>query len=269
MRGSVLTLSIPVEQNGALCERPSILIVDHHPLWRSCLARILRDEFQDFTILEIETPRQLDSVVGKAISLATLNIGGASITDERVLKSLSLLHRLLPDGPLMLLTRLEASTISDAMISEVTRFGVRGYVTHSVPVEIALAALRLVIAGGVYFPRSLVMDCASWVSVSPESIVALEPPIALNGMATEAPAIASRADIVFTGRERQVLAALLRGMSNKVIANELNLSQNTVKSHISRIMHKLHAKNRTEAVVLSQHSAHFTNGGAQNGIAEA
>ena len=66
-----------------------------------------------------------------------------------------------------------------------------------------------------------------------------------------------------------MLAALLRGMSNKVIANELNLSQNTVKSHISRIMHKLHAKNRTEAVVLSQHSAHFTNGGAQNGIAEA
>jgi DNA-binding NarL/FixJ family response regulator len=264
-----LTLSLSIEQNGSPCERPSIVIVDHHPLWRGCLARILRDEFQDFAILEIETPHQLDAVVGKAISLATLNIGGAAITDERVLKSLSLLHRLLPDGPLMLLTRLEASTISDAMISEVTRFGVRGYIAHSVSVEIALAALRLVIAGGVYFPRSLVMDCASWVSVSPENIVALQTPIALNGMATELPVIASRADIVFTGRERQVLATLLRGMSNKVIANELNLSQNTVKSHISRIMHKLHAKNRTEAVVLSQHSAHVTNGGAQSGISDA
>jgi len=72
-----------------------------------------------------------------------------------------------------------------------------------------------------------------------------------------------------TGRERQGLAALLRGVCNKVIANELNLSQDTIKSHIPRIMHKLHAKDRTEAVVLSQHSAHVTNGGAQNGIAEA
>ena len=47
---------------------------------------------------------------------------------------------------------------------------------------------------------------------------------------------------------------MLRGLPNKIIASELKLSQNTVKSHISRIMHKLHAKNRTEAVVLSQYS---------------
>ena len=189
--------------------------------------------------------------------------------DERVLKSLSFLHQLLPDGPLVLLTRLEESTISDAMISEVARFGVRGYITHSASLEIALAALRLVIAGGVYFPRLLVMDCANWVPVSSDNIVALQPAIAINGMAAEVPAIANKTNVAFTERERQVLATLLRGMSNKVIANELNLSQNTVKSHISRIMQKLHAKNRTEAVVLSQYSAQVTNGGLQNGISDA
>ena len=83
------------------------------------------------------------------------------------------------------------------------------------------------------------------------------------------PAITQKTNILFTERERQVLATLLRGMPNKVIASELNLSQNTVKSHISRIMHKLHAKNRTEAVVLSQYSAQVTNGGSQNGISGA
>jgi DNA-binding NarL/FixJ family response regulator len=264
-----LTLSFSVGKNGSPCERPSIVIVDHRPLWRSCLARILRDEFQDFTILEIETPHQLESLVGKAISVATLNIGGSAITDERVLKSLSFLHQLLPGGPLVLLTRLEESTISDVMISEVTRFGVRGYITHSASLEIALAALRLVIAGGVYFPRLLVADCANWVPVSSDNIVAPQPAIAINGMATEVPAITNKTNVAFTERERQVLAALLRGMSNKVIANELNLSQNTVKSHISRIMQKLHAKNRTEAVVLSQYSAQVTNGGVQSNISGA
>jgi DNA-binding NarL/FixJ family response regulator len=263
-----LTLSISVEQNDPSCERPSIVIVDCHPLWRSCLARILRSEIQDFTILEIETAHHLDSVVGKHIGLVALNIGSSAMTDECVLNSLSYLRRSLPEAPFMLLTRLEESTISDAMISEVTRFGVRGYITDSASVEIALAALRLVIAGGVYFPRSLIMDCANWVPVSSENIVALQPAITIDGIATEVPAITNKSNIAFTERERQVLATLLRGMSNKVIANELNLSQNTVKSHISRIMQKLHAKNRTEAVVLSQHSAQVTNGGSQSGISD-
>lgn len=180
--------------------------------------------------------------------------------DEYVLKSLSYLHRPLPDGPVMLLTQLPEATISDAMISEVSRFGVRGYITGSASIEIALAALRLVIAGGVYFPRSLVTDCLNWAPVASENVVALQPAITINGVASAEPLITNKTNIAFTERERQVLATLLRGMSNKVIASELNLSQNTVKSHISRIMHKLHAKNRTEAVILFQHPAHVANG---------
>jgi DNA-binding NarL/FixJ family response regulator len=264
-----LTLLFSAEQNGLSGERPSIVVVDRHPLSRSCLARILRSEFQDFAILEIETTHHLDSIVGRNISLAALNIGSSTMMDECVLQSLSYLHRPLPDGPVMLLTQLPESTISDAMISEITRLGVRGYITDSASVEIALAALRLVIAGGVYFPRSLVTDCANWAPIASENIVALQPATPINGVAASVPAITNKTDIAFTERERQVLAILLRGMSNKVIASELNLSQNTVKSHISRIMHKLHAKNRTEAVILSQHSVQVTNGGSQGSVSNA
>jgi DNA-binding NarL/FixJ family response regulator len=257
-----LTLSFSVDQS---YERPSIVVIDRYPLSRSCLARILRSEFPDFVILEIETPYHLDTVVGRHISLGVLDIGSSGMADEQVLQSLSYLRRSLPEGPLILVTRLEESTISDSMISAVTRFGVRGCIADSDSVEIALAALRLVIAGGVYFPRSLAADRANWGPVSSENVVPLQPTMATNGAAAaELPAIASRTDVAFTERERQVLAALLRGMSNKIIANELTLSQNTVKSHISRIMHKLHARNRTEAVVLSQHSLHATNGSSRS-----
>ena len=255
-----MTLLFSAEQNSLSGEHPSIVIIDRYPLSRSCLARILRSEFQDFAILEIETAYHLDSIIGRNINLTALNIGSSSIMDECVLKSLSYLHRSLPDDPVMLLTQLPESTISDAMISEVSRLGVRGYITDTASIEIALAALRLVIAGGVYFPRSLVTDCLNLATVAPQNIVALQPAITLNGVATAKPSITNKTDIPFTERERQVLATLLRGMSNKVIASELNLSQNTVKSHVSRIMHKLHARNRTEAVILSQHPAHVTNG---------
>jgi DNA-binding NarL/FixJ family response regulator len=249
-----LTLSFSVEQNGLFDERSSIVVVDRYPLPRSCLARILRNEFQDFTVLEIETVHQFDSIIGKHISLVVLNIGSSAMTDECVLQNLAYVRRSLAEGPLILLTKLDESMISDAMISEVTRYGVRGYITASASVEIALAALRLVIAGGAYFPRAVVVDCPNWAPISSENILALQPAMPMSDVAPEMCAIPKKTNVEFTQRERQVLATLLRGLPNKVIASELNLSQNTVKSHVSRIMQKLHAKNRTEAVVLSQHA---------------
>jgi len=247
-----LTLSFSVEQNGLARQQSFVYVIDRRPLPRSCLARILRSEFPESTVVEAETSRRLDTAAGNNVSLIILNIEGFAMADELVLQNLANLQQALADGPLMLLTQLNESMISNAMISEVARLGARGYITESTPVAIALAAIRLVIAGGTYFPRSVIVDDSqshAWASNASDS--ALTQPIAAsNGLANEAGEVSRRANIAFTGRERQVLAALQRGLSNKVIAGELNLSQNTVKVHISRIMHKLHARNRTEAAVI-------------------
>jgi DNA-binding NarL/FixJ family response regulator len=267
-----LTLSISVEQDGSSCERPSIIVVDRRPLSRSCLARILRSELPEFAVIEVETSNQLDAAVGKNIGLIALNTEGFSLTDESVLQNLAHLHRILADGPLMVLTQLNESMITNGMISEVARFGVRGYITESTPVEIALAAVRLVIAGGAYFPRSIVIEnnhSPAWTSLSSCNVAALTSVAAVNGVATDLAKASGKASITFTERERQVLAALQRGLSNKVIAGELNLSQNTVKVHISRIMHKLHAKNRTEAVILCRYSWAADERGLQDTVSSA
>lgn len=52
-----------------------------------------------------------------------------------------------------------------------------------------------------------------------------------------------------TGREREVLDAIARGRSNRAIAAELGISENTVKNHVRRILEKLQASSRMEAVV--------------------
>ena len=111
------------------------------------------------------------------------------MTDEWVLQNLAYIRRSLAEGPLMLLTKLDELTISDAMISEVTKYGVRGYITASTSVEIALAALRLVIAGGIYFPRAVVVNCPDWTPVASEDIVALQPAMSMSDVAPEIPAI--------------------------------------------------------------------------------
>jgi DNA-binding NarL/FixJ family response regulator len=258
------------ESNGVIHDRPTIIVIDCRALSRSCLARVLKSEFPDFTIVEVETVRQFDSVVGRPISLITLDVGSCVMTDERFLQNLAHIHRSAAEGPpIVLFTGVEEATVPDAMIVELTRLGVKGCVTTAASIEIALAALRLVIAGGIYFPRSVMIDVPGWPPAAPEALPVVQAASSLNGAARVLPAISSNVSVNFTGREQQVLATLLRGMSNKVIANELKMSQNTVKSHISRIMQKLHARNRTEAVILSQYSRPVTNGGASNGASDA
>lgn len=250
-----MSVLFSADQHEVFCERPSIVIVDRYLLSRSCLARIFRCELPEFDIQDIATSSELSSVTGRQIRLVVLNVESCAMTDERVLESLSCLRRSLPDGPIMLLTQIEESTISDAMISDVARAGVRGYITDSAPVEIALAALRLVIAGGVYFPRSVVInneDRPEWAPTSSENTVVLESAFRVNGTAADVSPITQTTSVAFTQRERQVVATLQRGLSNKIIADELNLSQNTVKVHVSRIMRKLKATNRTEAALAVQ-----------------
>ena len=55
-----------------------------------------------------------------------------------------------------------------------------------------------------------------------------------------------------TERELEVLQLLAEGMSNRAIANELVIALGTTKTHISRIMSKLDAKNRTQAVIIAR-----------------
>jgi DNA-binding CsgD family transcriptional regulator len=55
-----------------------------------------------------------------------------------------------------------------------------------------------------------------------------------------------------TPRERDVLAALSRGRTNAEIAGELDVSGETVKTHVSRVMRKIGARNRTHAAVLAR-----------------
>lgn len=58
-------------------------------------------------------------------------------------------------------------------------------------------------------------------------------------------------DTDLTERERAVLTLMIDGLSNKQIANQMHLSPNTIRSHVSSILAKLDATNRTEAVRLA------------------
>lgn len=69
----------------------------------------------------------------------------------------------------------------------------------------------------------------------------------------------------FTPREREVLAELAGGLSNKEVAQRLGIEPSTVENHLNHIFRKLGAQNRTQAVVLAIRHGLITVGTNQQG----
>jgi DNA-binding NarL/FixJ family response regulator len=131
--------------------------------------------------------------------------------------------------------RFLALSVSDAPedVIGVIRSGARGYVTKSITgPELADAVVR--VAGGdvVFSPRlaGFVLDAFA--------------------ATTDVAAVDEDLDRL-TGREREVLIEMAKGRSNAEIADDLGLSEATVKTHVSRILPKLGLRDRVQAVVLA------------------
>lgn len=108
---------------------------------------------------------------------------------------------------------------------------IRGFIPTSLSIDIALQAIELARAGGVYVPASSLI-AAHKVKDNPSTV-------------------AQRANGMFTARQAAVVEALRRGKANKIIAYELKMRESTVKVHVRNIMKKLHATNRTEVAYLA------------------
>jgi DNA-binding NarL/FixJ family response regulator len=137
----------------------------------------------------------------------------------------------------------------EATASAAMQRGVRGFFPISIPVDVAIAGLRLVLAGGVYRPWPIVRQNEASILKTISEYPGVVEPSGINEGDEAAAPLPEKAMIDLTPREQHVLEALKLGLPNKLIAVRLNLSENTVKMHIQRIMRKCSARNRTEAVI--------------------
>jgi DNA-binding NarL/FixJ family response regulator len=103
--------------------------------------------------------------------------------------------------------------------------GVRGFIPTSSSLEFAAGAMRFVLAGGVFVPASSLREASRQTNHVPAEL--------------------------FTSRQLSVVSAVRMGKPNKAIAYELNMCESTVKLHISNVMRKLRAKNRTQLAYLA------------------
>ena len=138
-------------------------------------------------------------------------------------KSTAAIRPVFESTPTLALVRDEESALDSL------RAGALGVLLRSVDGERLLAALRAVSAGlGVFEPALL------------RTLLSARP--------------AAQDGVLLTPREAEVLALMAEGLSNKLIAERLKISDHTAKFHVNSILNKLGAETRTEAVVLAARS---------------
>lgn len=147
--------------------------------------------------------------------------------DEWLLDEITRTLTRLGDVPIVLI----ADSADDQLAEEAAlRLRLSGYIPTSTNLELAATALRLILAGGRYFPSQKAANGIGTPTTSP-------------------PALHVHCPAKLTTRERAVLDLLERGLPNKMIAYRLGMSQSTVKAHVHNIIAKLNVHNRTEAAM--------------------
>ena len=111
--------------------------------------------------------------------------------------------------------------------------------------KVMLQAIRLVLAGGQYLPPQL-MDAAR-----SDGRVARSHRARHHARTADA-ARMQVASTLLSPRQREVFALLAKGLSNKMIARELDVTEGTVKSHVATIFDVLNVHNRVSAVAEAQ-----------------
>ena len=216
----------------SLLRRARVLVIDDHPIFREGLIQLLRIAVSGSPVGTISTASVLE--LGSVESL--LNLTSEPTNLQLVLLDLTLpglsgaeavaaLHQRLPHVPIVVVSAIEERRY----IMAVLHAGARAFISKSLSPSALSIALRRAMEGRIGDGEIL------------QSQVPAPPPASVAK--------------VLTNRQREVLALLALGHTNKEIAQRVEVAEITIKQHVSRIFTLVGATNRTQAVLAARRAA--------------
>ena len=202
-----------------MAERIRVLVVDDHPVVRDGLVAVLGTQ-PDLAVVG-EAATGADAVRQAALLKPDIVLLDLEMPEMSGVEALRQLRAASPETQAIVFTAFDTGEL----IVEAVRAGAKGYLLKGTPRDEIFKAIRTVSAGGSLLQPVVVSKLMQHVS-----------------RAAESPATS------LTARETEVLKWLAQGKSNKEIAAALSVTERTVKFHVSSILDKLNAGNRTEAV---------------------
>ncbi len=200
-----------------------ILIVDDHAIVRRGLAYVVKEGFPDADVVEAGgASAALDVMRIEAVDLALVDVRMPDLDGLELLRAMKLEW---PNVPVIMLSTYENPEYVRRALSD----GAAGYLLKDATPEELGQAIDVAISG-------------DGRAVSPNLIWTLLEDVTRTGAV----------DHKLTRRERDILALLSEGRSNRSIAQHLYLSDKTVKAHLAAIFRKLGVTNRTQAAMMAR-----------------
>jgi len=208
------------------------LMIDDHGLIRDALRGVLQELKQDATISEASNYRQATRMLERSADYSLIMLD-LHLPDRN---GLTVLAELRQRYPAISIVVLSAFNDYDNVVKALN-LGAVGFIPKSAERAVMLGALQLVLAGGTYIPRDILNRANSTMDSVPS----------LPAESQADVQSVSFTDLGLTERQVEVLAHVVRGMSNKAICRKFGLAERTVKNHVTAIFRALKATNRTEA----------------------
>jgi DNA-binding NarL/FixJ family response regulator len=211
-------------------EPVTVVIADDQRLVRQGLRLILESEPGIAVVAEAADGAE-------AVALVRQHSPAVALLDIRMpvldgLRAARLVIEKYPATRVLILTTFDA----DEYVYEALRAGASGFLLKDAPSDQLIVAVRSVAAGDALIDPVITRRLISRFALAARPPGPGEVPAALSAL---------------TARELDVLRLLTRGLSNQEIARELVVEENTVKTHVSRILTKLSLRDRVQAVVLA------------------
>ena len=207
----------------------SVMVCDDHALFRRGLRMVLDSE--DDLVVVAEAADGVDAVQQAIESDPDVILMDVRMPHTSGVEAARSILEAVPS------TRIVMLTVSDDErdLFAAVNAGAVGYLLKEISIDEVAATIRAVHGG------------QSFISPSMATKLLTEFRVLSDGAASVAPSSSPR----LTDRELEVLGHVAQGMSNRQIADELFISENTVKNHVRNILEKLHLHSRMEAVMFA------------------
>ncbi|MCE2915772.1 MAG: response regulator transcription factor [Rubrivivax sp.] len=243
-----------------------VLLVDDHPLILTALQTVIRSVGENIVVQGVQSAAAARAVLREDpdLDLVLLDL---SLGDDDGFEILAEFRSTWPAVPVVVVSASERS--SDVIRAIDT--GAMGFVPKSSSHAELHEALRMVMAGAMYVPPSMLglafgrplttaMDSGDTIpgvmhptlpggGMGGDTTPGAFAPLGAHARPDPAQKLPSIDDVGLTPRQTEVLGLLLKGLPNKLIARELNLSVETVKDHVAAVLRALGVATRTQAVL--------------------
>ncbi len=203
-----------------------ILVADDHPLFRSALNEAVQQAVRNVRVLEVDTVADLQTVAEKNPD-ADLVLLDLLMPDVQGFSGLALMRGRFPALPVVIVSGLESQDIAQRSLAH----GASGFIPKSASLSMIARAIQSVLDGNIWVPEGYDTSKSS--------------------LSNEIQDFSERLSSL-TNQQFKVLGMLCEGMLNKQIAFALDVSEATVKAHISALFRKLDVHSRTQAVIAMQ-----------------